>query len=61
MTSSQDWLEASARYRAKVTQLESLAVIALDNGNPEAAKLLFGSALEYVDAAIDADEKGMMG
>jgi hypothetical protein len=61
MTSSQDWLEASARYRAKVTQLESLANAALDAGNRNAAYLLFGSAQEYIDAAIDADEKGMMG
>jgi len=58
---NQDWIEASARYRAKVTQLESLAVVARDNGNPEAAELLFNSAAEYIDAAIDADEKGMMG
>jgi hypothetical protein len=61
MTSSQDWQEASARYRIKVTQLEAKANMALDVGNRNAAYRLFDSAREYEDAAIDADEKGMMG
>ncbi len=55
----QDWAEAAERYRKRVVELEANANFALDAGLRGAAYLLFGSAKEYEDAAIDAERKAM--